>query len=36
MTDREILDKYVNVDKSALTRREKKEITELSVDFSYC
>ena len=26
MTDKEILDKYVNLDNSALTRREKKEV----------
>ena len=29
MTDREILDKYVNLDNSALTRRERKEVREL-------
>ena len=26
MTDKEILDKYVNLDNSALTRKEKKEV----------
>ena len=29
MTDREILDKYINLDNSSLTRREKKEVREL-------
>ena len=29
MTDKEILDKYVNLDNSALTRREKKEVRKL-------
>ena len=29
MTDREILDKCINIDHSALTRREKKEVREL-------
>ena len=29
MTDREILDKYINLDKSSLTRREKKEVRDL-------
>ena len=29
MTEREILDKYVNLDNSALTRRERKEVREL-------
>ena len=29
MTDREILDKYINLDNSAFTRREKKEVREL-------
>ena len=29
MTDREILDKYVNLDNSSLTKREKKEVREL-------
>ena len=29
MTDREILDKYINLDNSSLTRRKKKEVREL-------
>ena len=29
MTDREILDKYINLDNSSLTRREKKEVRDL-------
>ena len=33
MTDREIIDKYVNVGNSALTRREKKEVRELLYEY---
>ena len=33
MTNREILDKYINLDNSALTRREKKEIRELLYEY---
>ena len=33
MTDREILDKYINLDNSALTRREKKEVRELLYEY---
>ena len=33
MTDREILDKYINLENSALTRREKKEVTELLYEY---
>ena len=33
MTDREILDKYVNLDNSSLTRREKKEVRELLYEY---
>ena len=33
MTDREILDKYINLDNSSLTRREKKEIKELLYEY---
>ena len=33
MTDREILDKYINLDKSSLTRREKKEVRELLYEY---
>ena len=33
MTDKEILDKYVNLDNSALTRREKKEVRELLYEY---
>ena len=29
MTDREILDKYINLDNSSLTRRDKEEVREL-------
>ena len=29
MTDREILDKYIDLDKSCLTKREKEEIRDL-------
>ena len=33
MTDREILDKYINLDSSSLTRREKKEVRELLYEY---
>ena len=33
MTDREILDKYVNLDNSSLTRRKKKEVRELLYEY---
>ena len=33
MTDREILDKYVNLNNSTLTRREKKEVRELLYEY---
>ena len=33
MTDKEILDKYVNLDNSALTRKEKKEVRELVYEY---
>ena len=33
MTDREILDKYINLDNSSLTRREKKEVRELLYEY---
>ena len=34
MTDKEILDKYVNLDNSALTRREKKGVRELLYEYN--
>ena len=33
LTDREILDKYINLDNSSLTRREKKEVRELLYEY---
>ena len=33
MVDREILDKYINLDNSTLTRREKKEVRELLYEY---
>ena len=33
MTDREILDKYINLDNSSLTRREKKEVRKLLYEY---
>ena len=33
MTDREILDKYINLDNSALTKGEKKEVRELLYEY---
>ena len=33
MTDREILDKYINLDSSSLIRREKKEVRELLYEY---
>ena len=33
MTDREILDKYINLDNSALTRKEKKEVRKLLYEY---
>ena len=33
MTDREILDKYIDLDNSSLTRREKKEVRELLYEY---
>ena len=33
MTGREILDKYINLDNSSLTRREKKEVRELLYEY---
>ena len=44
MTDKEILDKYIDLDKSCLTESEKKEVRDMiykykeafGVDFSYC
>ena len=33
MTDREILGKYINLDNSALTRREKNEVTQLCYEY---
>ena len=33
MADREILDKYINSDNSALTRKEKKEVRELPYEY---
>ena len=33
MTDREIFDKYINLENSALTRREKKEVRKLLYEY---
>ena len=33
MTDREISDKYINLDKSSLTRMEKKDVRELLYEY---
>ena len=33
MTDREILNKYINLDNSALTKREKEEVRELLYEY---
>ena len=33
MTDREILDKYIDLDKSCLTRGEKEEVRELLYEY---
>ena len=33
MTDREILDKYINLDKSCLTRKEKEEVRDLLYEY---
>ena len=33
MTDREILDKYINLDKLCLTRKEKEEVRDLLYEY---
>ena len=33
MTDREILDRYINLDKSCLTRKEKEEVRDLLYEY---
>ena len=35
MTDREILDKYINLDNSCLTKAEMKEVTDLIYKYKY-
>ena len=36
MSDKEILEKYIDLEKSCILESDKKEVMDICIDFSFC